>query len=298
MRIVLLGASGQLGHDILRAQRAKFPDFQMIPLRRNDLDVSKLDDIEKTLLNLDFEVLINCVSYNRVDDAEAAGTDALLINSQAAARIAAACKEKGARLVHTSTDYVFGGGHSLPYSETDAPSPVNVYGASKFLGECLILRKYAEDTLIVRMASLFGTAGSSGKGGNFVETILRIAKEKGEVRVVNDIRMSPTSTADAAWIILSLIQARAAQGIYHAVNTGHASWFEFARDIVRRGGLPARVIPVSRDEFRTVARRPSYSVLDNSKVSRLVGPIAHWEDALERYLGEKGHGASPACPAS
>ena len=143
--------------------------------------------------------------------------------------------------------------------------------------------------MIVRVASLFGVAGASGKGGNFVETILRVAKEKGEVRVVNDLTMSPTATMDVARIILSLIARVAAPGVYHAVNSGEATWCEFAQQIVHRAGIAAKVVAISSKEHPMAAARPAYSVLNNAKAAAIVGRIPPWEDALERYLREKGH---------
>lgn len=286
MRILLLGANGQLGSDMLRAQQTR---FEILPLFRKDVDVSDTDTLGAKLAAYDFDALINCTSYHKTDEVEKHASQAVAINAHAPQRIAAVCKAKGALFVHISTDYVFGGASSRSYSETDAPGPLNVYGASKLLGENLVLREWPEKSLIARVASLFGIAGASGKGGNFVETILRNAREKGEVRVVNDIRMSPTSTADAARIILSLLEKNADPGLYHVVNSGEASWFEFAKEIVLRARAQAQAIPIASDEFPTVAARPSYSVLDNRKAGSLVGGIPHWKDALDRYLKEKGH---------
>lgn len=289
MRILILGANGQLGSDLLRACKSQSIKAEATALCRHDLDVSNLDAIKTVLLGYEFEALINCTSYHKTDEVERRATEAFAINAHAPQRMAAACKAKGARFIHISTDYVFGGGSPRPYVESDGTSPLNVYGASKLLGENLVLREYAEGSIIARVASLFGIAGSSGKGGNFVETMLRVAREKGEVRVVNDIRMSPTSTSDAARVILSLIEQRAAPGVYHVVNSGEATWFEFAREIISQAGIPARATPVTSQEFPTAAVRPSYTVLSNQKASRITGPIPHWRDALNGYLREKGH---------
>jgi dTDP-4-dehydrorhamnose reductase len=292
MRVLLLGANGQLGSDIVRAQKAHFGGFEIIPIYRKELDVTEPAGIKKVLAGYQFDALINCTSYHKTDEVEKHASEAVAVNAHAPLHMAVACKAKGAIFVHISTDYVFDGGNSKPYSETDAAAPLNVYGASKFLGENLVRREWAEKTLIARVASLFGVAGASGKGGNFVETMLRIAKEKGEVRVVNDTRMSPTSTADAARVILSLLEKHAAPGLYHVVNSGEATWFEFAREIIRRAGLAAQVVPITSSEFQTAAVRPSYSVLDNRKAGSLVGQIPEWEDALDRYLRHKGHVSS------
>jgi len=173
--------------------------------------------------------------------------------------------------------------------ETDEAGALNVYGASKLLGEKLAQREHDDGTIIVRVASLFGVAGSSGKGGNFVETILKKGRETGEVRVVNDVTMTPTSTADAARVSLGLLRKDAGVGICHVVNSGAASWFEFAQRIIEEAGVAAKVIPVTSGEYPTAAVRPAHTVLDNRKVSQIAGDIPHWKHALREYLREKGH---------
>lgn len=289
MRMVVLGANGQLGSDLVRAAQADSAHVEVEPVYRRGLDVSNIESIPAFLAQRSFDVLVNCTSYHKTDEVEQNASKAFLVNAHAVKALAKACRTQRARLVHISTDYVFGGDASLPYRETDPPSPLNVYGASKLMGENLAKAEYPDGVLILRVASLFGVEGASGKGGNFVETMLRVAKEKGQVRVVNDITMSPTATHDVAKLILNLLEKRAPACIYHTVNSGHATWFEFARRIIQRAAVPAEVVPVSSEAFPTVAMRPSYSVLDNGKVATIAGPIPSWEDALERYLQAKGH---------
>ena len=289
MRVLLLGANGQLGTDLLRVCKSYSADLELVPLHRNDLDVSNLDSIPTALSKYKFDVLINCTGYHKTDDVEGHATEAFLINAHAVRAMARVCRAAGARFVHISTDYVFGGESCRPYVETDCPHPLNVYGASKLMGENLALRECADSTLVLRVASLFGAAGASGKGGNFVETILRNAQKKDNLRVVNDIKMSPTGTEDVAHAVLSLLKKGAPSGIYHVVNSGQATWFEFASEIVRKAGIPAQVTPITSEEFPTPAVRPAYSVLDNRKAAAIVGEIPHWEGALARYLKKKGH---------
>jgi dTDP-4-dehydrorhamnose reductase len=289
MIVAILGANGQLGSDILRASAADPGRDRVLPLSRTDLDISNLEAIPAVLSRLEFDALVNCTGYHKTDEVETHATEAVCINSHAVGVIAKACKNRGARFVHISTDYVFDGENQRPYTETDAATPINVYGSSKLLGEKLALREYSEGTLILRVASLFGVAGSSGKGGNFIETILRRGKEVGEVRIVNDITMSPTSTAHAARAILAVLRHRALPGIYHLVNSGSATWYEFAKQIVDEAGINARVVPVTSEEYPTVARRPPQSALNNEKASKIVGEIPHWKAALRAYLREKGH---------
>lgn len=288
MKALLLGSNGQLGSDVQAAYRLRQPRYGLVALTRKDIEVSKPEQVAEILDSCDFDVLINCTSYHKTDEVEKNASLAFAINTHAVESMAKVCQSKGARFIHISTDYVFSGEATRPYKEEAATGPVNVYGASKAMGESLA--QLAHDRVyILRVASLFGAAGASGKGGNFVETMVRLAREKGEVRVVNDVFMSPTSTADVADMILALMDRDAEPGVYHAVNSGVASWYDFAAEIVARSGVKAKATAISSDEFPTAARRPRYSALDNSKISNLVGSIPHWTSALDRYLRLKQH---------
>jgi len=214
---------------------------------------------------------------------------AFTINTHLVRSLAEICLEKKARLVHISTDYVFGGQvKRAPLNETDCRAPINVYGASKAMGEDLALLTGA-NVWILRVASLFGAAGASGKGGNFVETMIRVGREKGQLRVVSDQTMSPTATKDVADVIIKMLQKELAPGVWHVVNSGAATWYEFAKRIIDRSGVNAAVIPIETSEFPTTAARPPYSVLDNSKISNSLAAMRTWQDALDDYLLAKGH---------
>ena len=290
MKVLLLGPRGQLGHDVRCAYEEAGEPFDLLPLARGKLDVSAPEKIERILSGLDFDILVNCTGYHKTDEVEGNATLAFAVNAHAVREMAQACAAKQARLVHISTDYVFGGDAARirPLREDDPVAPVNVYGASKAMGETLA-RLACEDVVIFRVASLFGTAGASGKGGNFVETMIRIGREKGALRVVDDQTMSPTATADVARVLLRMLKEGCAPGLYHMVNDGSATWFEFAREIIRLAGVEAAVAPCSSEEYVTRAARPRYSALDNAKVSAAFGPMPPWQDALERYLHAKGH---------
>jgi dTDP-4-dehydrorhamnose reductase len=288
MKVLVLGVNGQLGSDLFEACRKREPAFEPIAFTRRDLDVSCLHDIIPRLQAMDFDVLVNCTGYHKTEEVEANPALGFTINAHAVGMMAEICHKKRAKLIHISTDYVFSGDTYRPYTESDCPHPINVYGASKALGEMLANRAHGQ-VYTLRVASLFGVAGASGKGGNFVETMLKTAKGKGEVRVVNDIVMSPTATADIADGIVRLIEKRPEPGVYHAVNSGQATWYEFAQAIIKRTGTKAAVVPVTSSQFPTLIRRPSYSVLNNRKFSGIVGEIPHWTDALEGYLRKKGH---------
>ena len=292
MRVLLLGPNGQLGQDLLRAHREAAGPLDLVPVARDRLDVAAPGAVERVLESLRFDVLVNCTGYHRTDEVEDNASLAFAVNTHAVQSMARACAAKRARLVHVSTDYVFGGDveRTKPLREDDAIAPVNVYGASKAMGETLA-RLECADAVILRVASLFGVAGASGKGGNFVETMIRAGREKGALRVVADQTMSPTATADVARTVVRMLTGGCAPGLYHVVNTGAATWFEFAREIIRRAGVAATVTPCATAEYPARAARPCYSVLDNTKISAAVGALPPWQDALDRYLYAKGHTA-------
>ena len=178
MKVVVLGPNGQLGSDIFAANARNGGGIDIEGVGRDALDVTDLDRIEGVLGPMSFDALVNCTSYHKTDEVEKNASLAFTINAHAVQRMATVCAGKGARFVHISTDYVFSGDATEPYVEEDRPGPLNVYGASKLMGEELA-RNAHDDTLVLRVASLFGVAGASGKGGNFVETMIRVAKERG-----------------------------------------------------------------------------------------------------------------------
>lgn len=291
MRILLLGANGQLGHDLTRLAPTIAPDLAIDPLTRADVDVTKVETIAPALESRAFDALVNCTSYHKTDEIEGNAQQAAVVNAFAVRAIARACAARKARLVHISTDYVFDGRATRPYTETDATGPLNVYGATKAMGEALA-RAATDDLLILRVASLFGLAGASGKGGNFVETMIRFGKEKGLLRVIADQRMSPTGTSEAARQILLAIRKRIPAGTYHAVNSSGptgVSWHEFASEIIKRAGVKATVEPIPATAYPLPAQRPAFSVLDNRKMIAAIGPIPSWTETLDRYLREKKH---------
>lgn len=289
MRVLLLGPNGQLGSDIRAANEAATTPMDLVLLGRDRLDLADLDGAVAALAKLDFDAIINATGYHKTDEVESNAQLAFTINAHLVKRLAELCLTKRARLFHISTDYVFGGqAKRQPLLEDDARAPLNVYGASKSVGEDLALLSGA-DVTVLRVASLFGVAGASGKGGNFVETMIRLGRERGALRVVDDQIMSPTSTADAARALLRLVGATAPGGVYHLVNTGEVSWYGFARRIMELMGISATVEPVPTNAMPTPAKRPPYSALDNGKLAGVIGPLREWEEALRDYLAVK-HG--------
>ena len=284
LNVLLLGANGQLGQDIQQAHRAAGEPFALTTLDRAKLDVTS-EDFERRLTALSFDALVNCTGYHQTDEAEDNATPAFAVNAHAVQRMAQACARRNARLLHVSTDYVFGGDKErrIPLSEESHTAPVNVYGASKAMGETLAFLA-SERVVILRVASLFGVAGSRGKGGNFVETMLRVGGETGSLRVVSDQVMSPTATADVAEVLIELLREPGIFGIFHVVNSGIASWYDFACEIVRQSGIEAEVSPCASADWPTRALRPRFSALDSAKMAAWRGPTRTWQEALGDYL--------------
>ena len=284
-RVLLLGPNGQLGHDIRREHARARGRFDLVSLPRKLLDVTSPEAIARVLGSLQFDALVNCAAYTHVDRAEDDAATAFAVNAHAVQALARVCHAKRAPILHISTDHVFGGDPALrrPLREEDRAAPINVYGASKAMGETRA-RLESDDAVVLRTASLFGVAGVGGKGSNFVETVIGAARERGPLRVVDDQTMSPTASADVARIVVQMVQEGCAPGIYHVVNAGAATWFEFACEIVRRAHVTAEVAPCATEEYAAPARRPRYSVLDNAKVSAAFGAMPTWQEALDRYL--------------
>lgn len=285
MRVLVVGAAGQLGSDLMVTDAGE--DTSVTGLTRSELDVTDEAAVARTVGRGDWDVVINCTAYNDTAGAESDPGAAFDVNARAPQSLAAAARDAGARFVHVSTDYVFDGLARRPYVETDPPAPLGVYGASKLTGESLARAAHPEGTIVIRTAALFGIAGAR-RGGNFVETILRAGRARaggGEpLRGVADIVVSPTGTADLAAGIMELIRADAAPGTYHVVNEGRASWFDFARAIIDRAGIDVEVQPTPAASFPSAFRRPIFSVLDAGKAAALTGARPPWEDALDRYL--------------
>jgi dTDP-4-dehydrorhamnose reductase len=291
-RILLVGANGQLGTDLRRT----LPAAALIPLTRADLDVTDHGAVERALATHAPAWVINTTAYHRVDDIETKDAAlAFTVNEVAVGHLAQACTHRGARLLHLSTDYVFGGGFPgnppRPYTEEAPPAPLSVYGASKLAGERRV-RDTGPDHVVVRSSGLYGVAGSAGKGGNFVETMRRLALQGNDIQVVEDQILGPTYTADLAEAIAALVAVRPPGGIYHLTNAGACSWFQFASRIFKLCGLSANLRPTTSAAYKAKAPapRPAYSVLANTRAAALgLRPLRPWSEALDAYLRAKGH---------
>ncbi len=278
LKVALIGPAGQLGTEIVASKPG---EVELVPLGRNALDITRPGEAESVLITLRPDVIINTAAYVRVDDAEDEAEEAFRVNALGVKYLAMAAKKTGAVLVHISTDYVFDGGKKpSPYNEDDAPNPLNTYGISKYAGE-LYVANFTGSHYIVRLAGLYGRAGASGKGGNFVYTILNKAKKGEPMKIVDDIHMSPTNAADAAREIWRLITEERPFGLYHASNGGVCSWYEFAVKIAELAGLKADITPVPHTAYKTKARRPLWSPLESERGIR----PRDWEDALKDFIG-------------
>jgi dTDP-4-dehydrorhamnose reductase len=282
VRIAILGATGQLGSDLVRllGDRA-------IPLGRDAVDFDRPETIRPGLTSARPDMVINCAAFNFVDRAERELPAASRVNATGVGDMADVCTDLDAVFVHVSTDYVFGqdNARNTPYRETDSPGPTCSYGVSKRAGECLAT--LAPKHFILRTCGLYGLAGRSTKKGNFVEMILRQVAENKPLRVVDDQRCTPTASADLAAAILPLA-ATGRYGLYHVTNAGDCTWYEFAKAILELSGIDRPIEPVSTAFFKSAARRPSYSVLSNDKLAAAgVTPLRPWREALADYLSKR-----------
>jgi dTDP-4-dehydrorhamnose reductase len=279
MKVALLGASGQLGQDLRHS--LKLHDVR--PFTRKDFDVTDHAGTRAALIEAGPEVVINTTAYHRVDDCESHPDLAYDANALAVLNLLRITNDLDAVLVHISTDYVFDGKAHEAYTESSAPFPLSVYANSKLAGE-LLVRTMAKKYVLIRTCGLYGAAGSQGKGGNFVQTMLSKAKRREAIRVVSDQEVTPTYTVDLANQIARVLTARQF-GLFHMTNEGSCSWYEFARAIFELSGIDADLTPTSSDLYKTPATRPKYSVLENARLKELgMNEMRHWRDALAAYL--------------
>jgi dTDP-4-dehydrorhamnose reductase len=283
MKTVVLGSAGQLGRDLV----ALLPGH-VVALTRADADLTDAIRLRACLEAHRPDRVVNCAAYNLVDRAESEPRAAFDANSWAVYSLAGMCRDLDATLIHFSTDYVFGldATRQVPWTETEAPGPVSAYGLSKLSGEYWT-RMLCPKHFVIRTCGLYGLWGQGGKGGNFVETMLRLAGQGKPLRVVNDQRCSPSFTRDIAIAAIALIET-GKFGLYHLTNAGACSWFEFAAEIFRQAGVDVHLTPISSEEYKAPAKRPAYSVLDNAAAIAAGAPaLRPWQEALGDYLSTR-----------
>lgn len=287
--VAIIGANGQLGTDLQRA----FAGWKVSPLLHADLDVCDLERARSVLSGLAPDAVINTSAYHKVDVCEDEPGQTFAVNATGPYNLARLAAQVGYTLVHFSSDYVFDGRGARPYREDDLPNPTSVYGASKVAGEHLV-RNFCERHYVLRSTGLYGVAGASGKGGNFVETMIRLGRSGNPVRVVNDQVMTPTATADLAPAVAALLDREgrngAPYGLYHVTSAGECSWYEFACTIFELSGMDVDLSPITTAESGSKAKRPAYSVLDHGKwIAAGFRELRPWKEALIDYLQAKGH---------
>lgn len=278
-KILVTGAGGQLAAE-LKVVSTDYPEFEFVFLNRAELPVDDFRAVHLLFERLQPAYCINCAAYTAVDLAETEKDSAFAINAEAVGALADSCRLFHCRLVHISTDYVFDGSSTIPYKETSPTSPVNWYGASKLKGEQLALENN-EATIVIRTSWLY-----SAFGKNFVKTMIRLMKEKGQIRVVSDQSGSPTYAADLATLIMTIIRSgKWERGIYHYSNNGITTWFGFAKAIKELTGSPCEVLPIASSDYPTPARRPVYSVLNKDKIREVyaVG-LTEWKLSLQKCI--------------
>ena len=279
-RILVTGGNGQLGEAIRRAAEGSTNSYTFATV--DELDICNGADVERYISDNKIDTIVNCAAYTDVEGAEDNQDMAFAINGTAVAEMAEACKRLNVKLIHISTDYVFGGDtmRRTPYTEGDATAPINVYGASKEQGEVAVVK---HDGIVVRTSWLYAPWGK-----NFVLTMLRLGKEREEISVVNDQRGTPTSALGLARAIVTMVDGVAVEsmrGIYHYTDGGECTWHDFACEIMREAGLACRVEPCTTAERNMRAARPAYSVLNTARMAAIEGiEITPWQERLREVI--------------
>ncbi|MBM7869837.1 dTDP-4-dehydrorhamnose reductase [Clostridium pascui] len=288
MKILITGCIGQLGSQIVNILKTgaselgsiseEYRTAEIIGVDVEELDISNLQSVREFINDIKPNIVINSAAYTNVDGCENNQDLAFKVNSLGPRNLAIACEEAGAKLIHISTDYVFEGNGTVPYTEYDITNPVSVYGKTKLLGENYV-REFSSRYFIVRTAWLYGYNGK-----NFVKTIIKAAKEKGHLDVVDDQRGNPTNAEDLAHHILKLGLTEE-YGVYHCTGAGECSWYDFAKAIVEYAGIDCTVSPITSDKINRAAKRPSFSSLDNMMLICSVGDeMREWREALKIFI--------------
>ena len=280
IKILVTGSQVQLGSEI-REEKNNYTNYHFIFSDITSFDITKYEIVEEYVKNNNIECIINCAAYTNVEMAQEQQVIADEINHLSVNNLARISKENDIKLIHISTDYVFDGKSKKPYLESDTPNPKSVYGLTKYLGEQAILRVNPKNSIIIRTSWVYSSFGS-----NFVKTILKIAKSKKEIKVVDDQIGSPTYAKDLAKFILEIIPEKNKNTeIINFSNGGTCSWFDFSKEIIQMSGINSKIKPVDTSFFNFKAPRPKYSVLDKSKLKTNYNfKLSHWKKSLETFF--------------
>ena len=282
MKIAVVGADGQLGVDVVKAFASEGDEVSS--LTHADIELSDIDSVSNRLKELRPHVVVNTAAMHHVENCEREPEKAFAVNGLGARNLSVVSREIDATLVHVSTDYVFDGAKNTPYEETDAPRPLNVYGNTKLSGEHFV-RGTADKHFVLRTSAIYGKSPCRAKGGlNFVELMLKLARERGKVRVVDSEFVSPTRTTEIAQQIVTLSRSDS-YGLYHATAEGSCSWHTFAGEIFRLTNTKVTLEVAGPNEFPAKVPRPMYSVLENRALkTRGLNVFRPWQDGLREYL--------------
>jgi len=280
MKVAVIGANGQLGTDLLEVLSK---DNEAIGLNHADIEITDMDSVKNVLSTIKPAIVLNTAAYHIVPEAEKFPAKAFQINGIGVMNLAKVCQDLNISLVHYSTDYVFDGKKQKPYTEDDRPNPLSVYANTKLSGEYFALN-YCDRSYVIRVSGIYGKVPCRAKGGNFITTMIKLANEKPEVRVVNDEILTPTPTLFIAKNTAALIKTNAF-GLYHMSCEGEVSWYEFAKVIWETLQLKTPLYSASVKDFPLVVKRPFYSVLENKNLNKLrINEMPEWKEALIQFL--------------
>ncbi|WP_027632042.1 dTDP-4-dehydrorhamnose reductase [Clostridium hydrogeniformans] len=290
MKILITGAKGQLGSAITNILSTGICEIgeisnlaknvEVIACGSEELDITHLNKVKEVIKNEKPQIVINCAAYTNVDGCETDYDGAFKVNALGPRNLAIGCEEIGAKLIHISTDYVFKGDGSSPYKECDITNPISAYGKTKLLGEDYV-REFCSRYFVVRTSWVYGYDGK-----NFVKTIIKAAKERGHLTVVDDQRGNPTNAEDLAYHIIKLMETEE-YGVYNCTGEGECSWYDFAKAIVKFSEIDCTVEPITSDKLDRAAKRPAFSSLDNMMLRCTIGNhMRPWEKALETFINK------------
>jgi len=295
MKVAIIGSNGQLGADLVAAFSEK--GDTVCALTHAEIEISDLDATTRVLQELRPEIVVNTAAMHHVENCEREPAKAFAINAIGARNLAQVSRGLGAVLMHVSTDYVFDGSKMAPYVEEDNPLPLNAYGITKLAGEHFV-RATTDKYFVIRTSGLYGKSPCRAKGGlNFIELMLKLARERGEVKVVDSEFVTPTSTSELAQQIVRLSRSNS-YGLYHATAEGSCSWYEFAREIFAVTNTPVRLKVAGPNEFPAKVPRPRYSVLENQALKKHgLNIFKPWQEGLQNYLKQRAEGSSQSVGA-
>jgi dTDP-4-dehydrorhamnose reductase len=286
MRLLIIGKTGQVGSELLRCIAG---EAEVHAPDRAVLDIEQPDQTRAVLEEFQPDIVINTAAFHDLARCETESGRAFAVNVTAAADLAAACRVVGSRLVAFSTDYVFSGDKGTPYIEEDDTGPLQVYGKSRLAGERAVLAAHPTGAYVIRTCGVYGVSGARSRGGNFVDKRIAEARATQQIAIACEQVVSPTSAEDLAVALWSLLtRTQAPPGVYHLVNEGACSWYEFAHKAIELAGLPVTVKPTDRQGWDgTGFRRPLVSALSNCKAKALDVVLPSWQDALQRYVRQR-----------